>query len=81
MVAQVGEHVVEVLLDEVRQHEAIVQLGAPADQRGLVRRLPEPGDQRAHEQLLREAHARVRRHLERAQLDQAQPAAAALSGE
>ena len=36
--------------------------------------LPEPGDQRADEQLLGEAHARVRRHLEGAELDEAEPA-------
>ena len=32
---------------------------------------PEARDERAQQQLLREAHARVRRHLERAQLEQA----------
>ena len=74
-----GEHVREVLLDEVRQHEAIVQLGAPArEPRRRVRRLPEARDQRAQQQLLREAHARVRRHLERAQLQQAEPAGRAV---
>ena len=29
-IAQFVEHIVEILLDEIRQHEAIVQLGAPA---------------------------------------------------
>ena len=40
--------------------------------------LPEPGDQRAQQQLLREAHPRVRRHLEGAELDQAEPAGRAV---
>ena len=71
-VAQFVEHVVEILRDEVRQHEAIVQRGAPADQRLRVGLLPEPGDQRPQQQLLRQAHPRVRRHLEAAELDQAQ---------
>ena len=75
---QVGQHIVEVLRDEVRQHEAVVQLRAPADERLIVRRFPEPRDQRPQQQLLREAHPRVRRHLEGAQLDQPQPAAAAV---
>ena len=60
----------------MRQHEAIVQLRAPADERLIVGRLPEPRDERAQQQLLRQAHARVRRHLERAQLHQPLPAAA-----
>jgi hypothetical protein len=38
---------------------------------GLV---PETRDQRAQQQLLHDAHARVRRHLERAQLQQAEAA-------
>ena len=36
--------------------------------------LPEARDQRAHQQLLRQAHARVRRHLEGAHLEQAEAA-------
>ena len=70
---QLVEHVVEVVPDEVRQHEAIVQLGAPARQRRRVRLAPEARDQRPQQQLLRQAHARVRRHLERAHLEQAAP--------
>ena len=72
-------HVVEVLPDEVRQHEAVVQLGAPARQaRRPVRLAPEARDQRAQQQLLREAHARVRRHLEGAHLEQAEAAGRAV---
>src|SRR5713226_10193561 len=65
--AHLGEHVLEVLLDEMRQHEAVVQLRAPARQFLDVRGLPEAGDQTAEQQLLHQAHAGVRRHLERAQ--------------
>ena len=39
--------------------------------RRVVRLAPEPRDQRAQQQLLRQAHPRVRRHLERAHLEQA----------
>ena len=39
---------------------------------GPVRLLPEARHQRAHQQLLRQAHARVRRHLEGAHLEQAE---------
>ena len=77
---QVGDDIVEILRDEMRQHEAVVQLRAPADERLIERRLPEPRDERAQQQLLRQAHARVRRHLEGAQLHQPQPAAAAVGG-
>ena len=40
--------------------------------------VPEARDQRPQQQLLRQAHPRVRRHLEGAQLEQALPAAGAL---
>ena len=40
--------------------------------------LPEPRDERAQQELLGQAHARVRRHLEGAHLQQAEPAAAAV---
>jgi hypothetical protein len=63
----------EVALHVVGQQEAIVEPRAPADRRGVVRRAPEPREQRAHEELLRQAHARVRRHLERAHLHQPEP--------
>ena len=73
-IAQVGDDALEVGPQEVRQHEAVVQRRAPAHQRPAVGLLPEPGDERADQQLLGEAHARVRRHLEGAELDQAEPA-------
>ena len=57
-----------------RKQEAVVQLGAPAHERAGVRLGGEPRDERTHEQRLHERHARVRRHLEAAQLEQAEPA-------
>ena len=57
----------------MRQHEAVVQRRAPADRRAALRLAPEPGDQRAQQQLLGETHARVGRHFERAEFDEAEP--------
>ena len=62
----------------MRQHEAVVQLGPPAHLARAVGGLPEPRDERAHEELLGEAHPRVRRHLEGAQLDEPEPAGGAV---
>ena len=71
---QIRQHIVEIHLYERPEQEAVVQLGAPARQARGVRRVPEASDQRAQQQLLHQAHARVRRHLEAAQLQQAEPA-------
>ena len=71
-VAQIVQHTEKVVPDEMLQHEPIVQGRAPADGGAALRLAPEPGDQRAHEQLLCQAHARVRRHFERAEFDQAE---------
>ena len=51
---------------------------APAYELSLERVFPEAGDERADEQLLGEAHARVGRHLEAAELDEAEPAGRAI---
>ena len=72
-VAQVAQHVEEVCPDEMAQHESIVQRGAPADEPALQRFAPEPGRERAYQQLLGKAHLGIRRHLEAAELDEAQP--------
>ena len=58
-----------------------MQLGAPAHQRCRVGLVPEPGHQGPHEQALHQRHARVGRHLEPAQLHQAQAATVRLGGE
>src|SRR5581483_5446271 len=68
--AEIVEHFAEVLPYEVRQHVAVVQLGAEVHELARVRLLPEPREHPAQDQLLREAHARVRRHLEAAELDE-----------
>src|SRR5436190_2613410 len=79
--AELGADVLEVLPHEPRQHEPIVQLGAPAlELAGHIRLLPEARDERAHQELLRERHARVRRHLEGAHLEESQPPSGAVGG-
>ena len=77
-IAQLGQHVIKVLVDPVRQHEPVVQLGAPAGHGRGVRCFPKSGDQRSQQQLLHDAHAGMRRHLESAQLQQTQPPGAAV---
>ena len=62
----------------MRQHEAVVQRGAPAHEFALLRLAPELCDQSPDQQLLRERHARVRRHLERTEFDQPEPAGRAI---
>ena len=68
-----GEDVLEVAPHPGRQEEAVVQLLAPAHQGSPVRLLREGGHQRPHQLGLRHHHARMRRHLEGAQLDDALP--------
>ena len=63
------------------QHEAVMQRRAPAHHRPVERLAPEPGDQRAQQQLLGQAHAGIGRHLEGAELDEAQPAGGAVGRE
>ncbi len=69
---QVVEHTEEVLPHEVGQHEAVVQGRAPAHQRAVLRLAPEPRHEGAQQQLLGERHARVGRHFEGAELDEAE---------
>jgi hypothetical protein len=69
-----GDDIGKVRCNEVRQHETIVQLGAPAcEPRGRVRSTPETRHEGAQQKLLREAHALVGRHFKSAQLEQPQP--------
>ena len=57
----------------MRQHEAVVQFGAPAHEAlRRVRLAPETHQQGAQQKLLDERHARVRRHLEAAHFEQAE---------
>ena len=67
-------HIIKVHLDEGRQHEAVVQLGAPTRDRRLVGGLPETRHQRAQQELLHTAHVWVGWHLEGAQFQQTQSA-------
>ena len=54
-----AEHVAEILPDEMRQHEAVVQLGAPAHALAVQRRGPVARDQRPHQQLLADTKSRI----------------------
>src|ERR687891_1456836 len=70
---ELRDDILEVEPNEVRQEKAVVQLRAPARQTlRLIRCFPKTRDQRAQKQLLGEAHARVRRHLKGAHLNQSQ---------
>ena len=71
--AQVFQHGEEVGPEEMRQHEAIVQGRAPADTAARLRLAPEPRHDRPQQDLLGKAHARVRRHLEGAEFEEAEP--------
>ncbi len=70
---EIRQHVGEILPDVMGQHEPVVQRGAPARQRPVERVAPQAGDERPDHELLGEAHAGVRRHLEAAELDEAEP--------
>ncbi len=65
--------VLPVELDEVGEHETVVQRVPPVDQLSPIRFFPESGDERSHQELLNQTHARVRRHFKSPQLDQPQP--------
>src|ERR1700757_4110373 len=70
---EIFQNVEKVPPNEVFQHELVVQGRTPTYRRTALRLAPETGHQRTQEQLLRQAHARVRRHFERAELHQTQP--------
>ena len=78
--AKLTEDIREIQLDEMRKHETIVQPVAPMDQLAAIRILPEFRDQSPHQQLLSQAHARVRRHFKGTQLHQAQPGRSGVGG-
>ena len=73
--AQVGDDLGDVGGGALRQQGVLVQAGPPAHQRRAQRLLPEHRDQAAHQQRLHQRHLGVRRHLEAAQLEQAEPPA------
>src|SRR5260370_42409483 len=76
---QILYDVFPVQLNEIRKQEAVMQRSSPPHQFASVRIPPEERDQRSYQQLLCETHARVRRHLERARLHQANPARSVFS--
>src|SRR5436305_5211258 len=78
---EIGQHLKKILPEEMRQHEPVVQRRTPTYACAVPRLAPEPCDQRAHEQLLRERHARVRRHFEGAEFVQSKPPHRALGRE
>ena len=67
---EIRDDVANIRRDEMRQQPSIVQRRAPAHEVAAIRLLPEPRDQRAQQQRLHEAHPRMRRHFERAKLEQ-----------
>src|SRR5215472_3076534 len=77
---QILSHVLEIAPDKMRQHPAIMNVSSPPDQAVSVRPLPKAGDESAHQQLLGQAHAGMRRHFEGAHLDKTQSAGTALRG-
>ena len=76
--SQVADYIRKILRDKMREHKPVVDFRAPPDEAMPVGLLPEPGHERAQEQLLGEAHPLMRRHLERAELDEPQAAACAV---
>src|SRR5205814_9258271 len=64
----------KILPNEMPEHEPVVQRGAPAHQRTMLRLTPKPSDQGTQQKLLRQAHPCVRRHFERTEFDEAEPA-------
>src|ERR1700712_3250955 len=64
----------------MRQHEAVVKRRSPAYQRAVLRFAPEPCEQSAHEQLLREAHAGIGRHFERAEFHETETPGRTIGG-
>jgi hypothetical protein len=68
---QPGQDVLEVAPEVVGQQEPVVQRLAPADQRRAVGGAREGGDEGAGQRRLGGRHARVRRHLVGAELDEA----------
>src|SRR5262249_53895150 len=77
---QIPDNLFKILLHKVRQQEQIMKPGAPSDRSFLIRLAPEPGHERAHEQLLRKTHACMWRHLESTHLDQTESSCRTVRG-
>jgi hypothetical protein len=72
VLAQIVDHLAKIAPDKVRQHPAVVDVGAPADERLGVGLLPEARDEGAQKKLLGQAHAGVGRHFKGAHFQQAE---------
>src|ERR1700678_1265900 len=56
---EVLQHFEKIVPDKMFEHVAVVQRRAPTYRFAIKRGAPEPGDERAQQQLLSETHARV----------------------
>src|SRR6516225_4953598 len=77
-VLKILNHITEVTPNKVREHPAVMNLSSPMHEALVVGLLPEPGDKGAQQELLRQTHARVRRHLKRPHFQKAKPACTGL---
>jgi hypothetical protein len=77
---QVGKHSQEVVPDDMGQHEAVMQAGAPAHQVTLLGLAPEPGHQGPQQQLLGQGEAGVGGHLEATEFHQPEAPGGAIGG-
>src|SRR5262252_6194486 len=75
--AEITDDLSEIGLAKMRQHPAVVDVGAPAHEVIGVRLIPEFCDEAAEKKVLRETHAGVGWHFKGAHLDQAQSATSA----
>src|SRR6516225_2712728 len=66
--SEIIQYVQEIFPNEMLEHEAVVKRSAPTRRLAIEWHSPEPGNERAQQQLLRQTHACVRRHFERPQL-------------
>src|SRR4051794_16644125 len=64
----------------MREHEAIVQLGAPADEGLVIRHTPEPREERPQQQLLGQTHPGMRGHFKSPKLHQTMTSAHPIGG-
>jgi hypothetical protein len=71
---QVGNNILQILVHEMREHEAVVNFRAPPDQFVAVGALPQMRDQGAKQKMLCETHARMRRHFKSAHFEKTEAA-------
>ena len=76
-VAQIADDIAKIRFTKMRQHPAVMDVCAPAHEIVFVRLLPKFRDKAAQQEMLGEAHARMRRHFKRAHFHEAKPASSA----